>query len=137
MCLSAAPTFFFRGSAFNDACADTAPVLSVTNFFGYNPRSEVTEAVMGDDTYGYAYDPTGSRIVTTESTETTEHLANALTPYTNILYAPASLRLTREADGNPTLHDASCNRNGVCMPGNRYACYAASALNPYTGITDY
>jgi hypothetical protein len=31
MCLSAAPTFFFRGSAFNDACADTAPVLSVTN----------------------------------------------------------------------------------------------------------
>ena len=109
MCLSAAPTFFFRGSAFNDACADTAPVLSVTNFFGYNPRSEVTEAVMGDETYGYAYDPTGSRIVTTESTETTEHLANALTPYTNILCVPASLRLTREADGNPTLHDASCN----------------------------
>ena len=34
MCLSAAPTFFFRGSAFNDACADTAPVLSVTNFSG-------------------------------------------------------------------------------------------------------
>ena len=29
------------------------------------------------------------------------------------------------------------NRTGVCMPGNRYACYAASALNPYTGITDY
>ena len=83
---------------------------------------------MGDDTYGYAYDPICSGIVTAESTETTEHLANAVTPYTNILCVPASLRLTREADGNPTLHDASCNRNGACMPGNRYACYAANAL---------
>ena len=50
---------------------------------------------MGDDTYGYAYDPIGSGIVTTE------HLANALTPYTNILCVPASLRLTCEADGSP------------------------------------
>ncbi|HQQ92075.1 MAG TPA: hypothetical protein PLU38_09445 [Kiritimatiellia bacterium] len=92
---------------------------------------------MGGIIYGYAYDPICSGIVTAESTETTEHLANTVNRHTNILCVPASLRLTREADGNPTLHDASCNRTGVCMPGNRYACYAASALNPYTGITDY
>ena len=39
--------------------SDTTPALSVTHVFGYNPRSEVTEALMGDDTYGYAYDPLG------------------------------------------------------------------------------
>ena len=87
---------------------------------------------MGDDTYGYAYDPIGSGLVTAETTETTEHLANAVNRHTNILCVPAPLRLTREADGNPTLHDASCNRNGVCVPGNRYACYAANALFQHT-----
>ena len=49
--------------------------MPVTNVFGYNPRSEVTEALMGDDTYGYAYDPLGNRTVTAENrdhAETTE-----------------------------------------------------------------
>jgi len=36
--------------------------LSVTNVFGYHPRSEVTEALMGDNAYGYAYDPLGNRM---------------------------------------------------------------------------
>ena len=40
---------------------DTIPGLSVTNVFGYNPRSEVTEAIMGENTYGYEYDPIGNR----------------------------------------------------------------------------
>ncbi|MFA7054813.1 MAG: hypothetical protein WC328_17490, partial [Kiritimatiellia bacterium] len=83
---------------------------------------------MGGIIYGYAYDPICSGIVTAESTETTEHLANTVNRHTNILCVPASLRLTREADGNPTLHDASCNRTGVCMPGNRYACHDAYTL---------
>ena len=46
------------------------------------------------------YDPIGNRIVTTEHTETTEYFANALNQYTNILCAPASLRLNHDADGN-------------------------------------
>jgi len=29
------------------------------------------------------------------------------------------------------------NRMGVCRPGNRYACYAANALNQHTCVTDY
>ncbi|OQC26321.1 MAG: hypothetical protein BWX70_02356 [Verrucomicrobia bacterium ADurb.Bin070] len=47
---------------------------------------------MGDDTYGYAYDPLGNRTVTTENTETTECLANALNPYTSILSVSAFKR---------------------------------------------
>jgi len=46
---------------------------------------------MGENTYGYAYDPLGNRTVTAENAETTECLANALNPYTRI--SSASLRL--------------------------------------------
>ena len=65
--------------------------MPVTNVFGYHPRSEVKEALMGENTYGYAYDPLGNRTVTAENAETTECLANALNPYTRI--SSASLRL--------------------------------------------
>ena len=69
---------------------------------------------MGDDTYGYAYDPLGNRTVTTENTETTECLANALNPYTSILSVSASLRLN-DAGGDETQRrrDAETERQGA------------------------
>ncbi len=71
--------------------------------FGYNVRSELTSAALGENDYAYTFDPIGNRIVTTENTEITEHLANNLNQYTNILCASASLRLNYDLDGNQTL----------------------------------
>ena len=39
----------------------------VANTFGYNVRSEVTSAQMGQDAYGYAYDPIGNRLWSEEA----------------------------------------------------------------------
>ena len=71
--------------------------LSTTNVFGYNLRSELTEATMGTNVFGYIYDPIGNRRWATNNAEVTEYLANELNQYTNItgLGAPAY-----DADGN-------------------------------------
>jgi RHS repeat-associated protein len=76
--------------------------LPVTNVFGYNPRSEVTEALMGDDTYGYSYDPLGNRTVTTENLETTEYAVNNLNQYSQISVpsVPSVVNPSYDMDGN-------------------------------------
>ena len=51
---------------------------SVTNDFGYNLRSEVIEALMGTNTYGYAYDPIGNRLAATNNAEVLSYIANEL-----------------------------------------------------------
>ena len=38
---------------------DSAPSMSATNEFAFNPRSEVTNAVMGTSEYAYNYDDIG------------------------------------------------------------------------------
>ncbi len=43
---------------------------AVTNDFGYNLRSELASALMGTNSYGYAYDPIGNRTSATNPTET-------------------------------------------------------------------
>ena len=35
----------------------------LTNSFSYNTRSELTSAIMGSNAFGYAYDPIGNRLV--------------------------------------------------------------------------
>jgi len=75
----------------------------VQNVFGYNARSEVNSALMGTNTYGYAYDPIGNRLVATNNAVATAYLANALNQYTNILSSAAPPREdipTHDADGN-------------------------------------
>ncbi|HAS82554.1 MAG TPA: hypothetical protein DCS43_07765, partial [Verrucomicrobia bacterium] len=72
---------------------------SVTNAFGYNVRSEVIEALMGTNTYGYAYDPIGNREQASLNTVTNFYAANALNQYTNISNG-AVIEPTYDADGN-------------------------------------
>jgi RHS repeat-associated protein len=60
------------------------PDPPVTNRFGYNPRSELTNAVMGTNAYGYAYDAIGNRLAVTNNAEALTYAANALNQYTNI-----------------------------------------------------
>ena len=54
------------------------------NAFSYNPRSEVIGAVMHTNTYGYAFDPIGNRLSSTENTKVTEYQSNELNQYTDI-----------------------------------------------------
>ena len=84
---------------------DTFDGAVTTNLFGYNLRSEVISALMGTNTYGYAYDPIGNRIEAFHNAETNAYVANSLNQYTAIsnLCASAPLREpTYDADGNMT-----------------------------------
>ena len=74
--------------------------LSTTNVFGYNIRSELTEATMGTNVFGYVYDSIGNRRWATNNAAVTEYLANELNQYTNILEGAASSAPEYDADGN-------------------------------------
>jgi RHS repeat-associated protein len=77
---------------------------SLTNAFGYNTRSELTNAVMNMDTFAYQYDPIGNRTLSVEGgSPATPHCytANALNQYTEI--TNGGLRaLSYDLDGNIT-----------------------------------
>jgi YD repeat-containing protein len=75
--------------------------LNVTNDFGYNVRSEVTDALMGTNSYSYAYDPIGNRLTATNNAEGWTYQANRLNQYTNIADG-AVLEPSYDADGNMT-----------------------------------
>jgi len=74
---------------------------SSTNTFDYNLRSEVVSALMGTNTYGYAYDPIGNRQQSTRNQEQRTYLANALNQYTNITDGVTNSP-TYDLDGNMT-----------------------------------
>ena len=87
--------------------------------FGYNSRSEITTATLGNDNYAYAFDHIGNRA--TEAVAGTEnaYATNSLNQYTEICSAepnqqtaepsnqPSSLQLSYDADGNATLVQTS------------------------------
>jgi RHS repeat-associated protein len=61
---------------------------AVTNEFGYNPRSELTNVVMpwasGTNRFAYAYDPIGNRTAASSNLTGWTYQPNALNQYTNI-----------------------------------------------------
>jgi RHS repeat-associated protein len=79
-------------------------INSTTNTFGYNSKSELIDAAMGLDDYGYNYDQIGNRIkaLSTVDSVTSEfdYLSNALNQYTNISYGQGSSLPSYDADGN-------------------------------------
>jgi RHS repeat-associated protein len=77
----------------------------VNNAFGYNLKSEVTSATMGENAYNYNYDPIGNRIYAAFNAETNTYSANALNQYSSILSSASSAPLretkpTYDMDGN-------------------------------------
>jgi len=80
------------------------------NAFCNNAKSEVTNAVMGTHTYGYAYDPIGNRLQSATDTaggqpDVTAYAANCLNQYSTITYQsnslqPNSLSPSYDADGH-------------------------------------
>jgi RHS repeat-associated protein len=59
-------------------------LLPVTNDFAYNLRSELTDALMGTNTYGYAFDPIGNRERERVNANTNFYAANALNQYASV-----------------------------------------------------
>ena len=118
---------------------DVTPSLTLTNVFGYNAKSEVTRAMMGDNTYGYDYDSIGNRIqsavaVGSGQALTNTYAANALNQYTQIdlIPPPSSILPKYDLDGNMITNgvwsytwDAenrmvSACSNGLLLITNRY-----------------
>ncbi len=110
----------------------------MTNVFGYNPRSEVTNAVMGANAYGYAYDPIGNRTGAAVSSgggqpDVTAYAANLLNQYTAISNGQSAISIPAyDADGNMLTNGpwaytwdaenrlASACSNGVLFVMNAY-----------------
>ena len=73
------------------------------NSFGYNMRSELVNAIMGTNNYGYEFDPIGNRIASTNNAITVSYAANLLNQYTNVVSA-VSITPTYDDDGNMTAY---------------------------------
>ena len=83
--------------------------------FGYNPRSELTSATLGNANYAYAFDNIGNRETSSEAGTTLAYTANNLNQYTSIAQSSSSSQeegdraegvveaLTYDTDGNATL----------------------------------
>lgn len=69
--------------------------------FAYNARSELTNAVVSADVYGYGYDGIGNFLFSAAGTVTNTYTANGLNQYTAIAGEAAALP-TYDADGNMT-----------------------------------
>ena len=87
------------------ARVDTTPTLTVNNAFGYNLKSEVTSATMGENQYDYEYDPIGNRIYAAFNSETNTYSANPLNQYAVITNSVSSVPLCEikpsyDYDGN-------------------------------------
>jgi RHS repeat-associated protein len=102
--------------------------------FGYNVRSEVTNATLGAINYAYAYDHIGNHTTSSVDSATTTYEANNLNQYTQIsvLSVPSVDNPTYDLDGNMLTNgvwsyswDAE-NRlvaaysNNVCVVSNAY-----------------
>ena len=81
---------------------DTFGGETTQNTFGYNDRSEVVSAAMGDHDYAYAYDPIGNRTSSTEDGATAVYEANELNQYAAIGRATGTEEPAYDDDGNMT-----------------------------------
>ena len=74
--------------------------------FGYNPRSELTSATLGNANYAYAFDNIGNRETSSEAGTTLAYTANNLNQYAEVLPSESSASFafnpSYDADGNAT-----------------------------------
>lgn len=110
--------------------------------FCYNPRSELTNAMLGDQTYTYAFDTIGNRSSTTITgdDDPTIYSTNNLNQYTGIAHDLESFQPSFDADGNQTSYQANTSstkisgavdynaENQICLIRNntengRFTCF--------------
>ena len=75
--------------------------------YGYNSRSELVSATLGNDNYSYAFDAIGNRETSSEAGTALAYATNNLNQYTEIASSESSASFafnpTYDADGNATL----------------------------------
>jgi len=89
-----------RRTARADVLNASGVPVEIANAFGYNQRSEVTEATMGTNSYGYVYDPIGNRLTAAVNAATNVYASNPLNQYTNLQSAAYSQQPSYDSDGN-------------------------------------
>ena len=113
---------------------DSFDGATTTNTFGYNIRSEVISALMGTNTYGYAYDPIGNRLTSSHNADTNLYFANCLDQYTTIsnlcLSAPPRdetnpVNPVNPVNTNPCAYDADGN-----MSNRKKGVFHESVFHP-------
>lgn len=72
-----------------------------TNLFAYNPRSELTNALMGANSFAWALDPIGNRVSDASNSITRFYAANNLNQYISITNGGLKT-LSYDLDGNLT-----------------------------------
>ena len=74
--------------------------------FGYNPRSELTSATLGNANYAYAFDNIGNSETSSETGTALAYTANNLNQYAEVLPSESSASFafnpSYDADGNAT-----------------------------------
>ena len=109
------------------------PIFRNADTFGYNERSEVTEATITGNTETHEYDSIGNATLASFNFITNIYTANNVNQYTSIFCASAPLREpTYDLDGNMTFdgvlsysYDAenrlvSVSSNGITIVANEY-----------------
>ena len=109
------------------------PISRNADTFGYNERSEVSEALIDGNSESHEYDQIGNATIATFNFVTNIYTANKLNQYTSIFCASAPLREpTCDLDGNMTFdgvlsysYDAenrlvSVSSNGITIVANEY-----------------
>ncbi|OCA02740.1 RHS repeat protein [Akkermansia glycaniphila] len=87
--------------------------------FGYNSRSELTSAAIGQETFGYGFDNIGNRKTAQETSEHLSYETNPLNQYTSITEAGlGTLAPTFDADGNQTHVDSYMGNWDVVYDAN-------------------
>ena len=100
--------------------------------FSYTLRNEVKSGIMGDNTYGYAFDPIGNRLASSQEVASVSSVVNydtsQVNAYTNIVVQPSSTNATLyDLDGNMT-------RNGDWSYGYNGENWLIYASNVVTGV---
>ena len=86
--------------------------------FGYNSRSELTSATLGDDSYAYAFDHIGNRNTASEAGTQSAYSTNNLNQYTEIsLGETETSPLQYDTDGNVTSVQTSTGTWGITYNG--------------------
>jgi len=91
------------GSVYSSTACGHDLLGNVTNrngdAFSYNPRSEVSDAVVGTNVFDYAYDGIGNNAVVTVNAVAATYTANCLNQYTAVTGGMA-VTTSYDADGN-------------------------------------
>lgn len=106
-----AGVFWGLASEFLAPLAETRNGTTQNDTFGYNSRSELVSATLGNDNYSYAFDAIGNRETSSESGTALAYAANNLNQYTEIASSESSASFafnpTYDADGNATMIQTS------------------------------